>query len=264
MRKTTSKNVKKELIKCIIIIFVILQGGLQLQAATNQLGKPQIKVAFYPIYPREQLLNGDVGSAKVLFLLNEKGRVSKAKVDESSHPAFAEAALRAIKSWRFAPFMVDGKPVAVKMRQPFRFEPSTEAFFSLEHLKRYQKGIQLQPLEACKPAYPIVLKKDQIRGHCDVIISVDEMGKVFRSRIEQSSHPAFEESALEAASGWEFTPFRRMDNFEKIHGKKADYVNESYGRIKLRLTLLFQPNLSESMEVVQHKIIREPSYYVQN
>ncbi|MEM9445883.1 MAG: energy transducer TonB [Verrucomicrobiota bacterium] len=217
---------------------------------------PAVKLAYYPLYPREQLLNGDVGNVKVLVLVDKKGRVSDAKVEVSSHPAFANAALRAIRNWRFEPFVVDGVARSVKVRQPFRFVQSVDSFFALEPLKRYKKSSELFPVEAYKPAYPRAFNSYNSKDYCDVIITMNELGKVVRTEIEQVTHPVFIKPSIEAAKLWKFTPFTRWDNFERMKGYTADFINESYGRIKMRLTFLYGIQLGEELEMVQEKILK--------
>lgn len=51
------------------------------------------------------------GSAKIKFVVDERGRVSQAKVARSSNPVFEGPALQAVRKWRFEPATRQGKPV---------------------------------------------------------------------------------------------------------------------------------------------------------
>lgn len=61
------------------------------------------------------------GTVHVLFLVGVDGRVENPIVQKSSDPVFEQAALAAIKQWRFEPGKRNGKPVRFRMRQPFVF-----------------------------------------------------------------------------------------------------------------------------------------------
>ncbi|MHC4261602.1 MAG: energy transducer TonB, partial [Planctomycetota bacterium] len=52
---------------------------------------------------------------------DEKGRVSQAKVQTSSHPVFERPALTAIRQWRFEPAKRNGETVSFRLRQEFKF-----------------------------------------------------------------------------------------------------------------------------------------------
>ncbi|MEO6594374.1 MAG: energy transducer TonB [Planctomycetota bacterium] len=58
----------------------------------------------------------------VLFVVGADGRVETPVVERSSDPAFDQAVLAAVKSWKYEPGQRDGKPVRFRVRQPFKFE----------------------------------------------------------------------------------------------------------------------------------------------
>ncbi len=60
-------------------------------------------------------------TVRVRFLVNEQGVVEAAKVRPSKNPLFEKAALELVRSWRFEPGLVDGKPVSTPMEVPIRF-----------------------------------------------------------------------------------------------------------------------------------------------
>jgi TonB family protein len=76
-----------------------------------------------PRYPAK--LRGRRIQGKVLigFVVTEDGRVAEgsATVIESTHPAFAESALEALKDYRLRPAEVGGRKVRVHVRLPFDF-----------------------------------------------------------------------------------------------------------------------------------------------
>lgn len=66
-----------------------------------------------PEYPHQAAAAGVDGVALITFTVGENGRVRDAEVVFSApHPVFGEAALRAVRSWRYQPKLVDGVPTA--------------------------------------------------------------------------------------------------------------------------------------------------------
>lgn len=60
-------------------------------------------------------------SVMVVFIVDERGRVQDAAVQSSTDPAFNNAALSAVKQWRFEPAQRKGKPAPDRMRVPINF-----------------------------------------------------------------------------------------------------------------------------------------------
>lgn len=76
-----------------------------------------------PVYPYAARQKNLQGVVIVRFLVDAEGRVTKASVVEAS-PAqvFDQAALDAVRKWRFAPARLDGERVATWMSVPIRFK----------------------------------------------------------------------------------------------------------------------------------------------
>lgn len=61
---------------------------------------------------------------RVVFVVDERGRVESPLVQEASDPAFERAALAAVKQWKFEPGKRKGEPVRFRMRVPITFPRS--------------------------------------------------------------------------------------------------------------------------------------------
>ena len=72
----------------------------------------------YPLVWRSAGLNGKV---QLIFIVNEKGRPEEVQVVEASDAAFGEAAVEAVKQWRYKPVKVADKPVRVAVVQVLTF-----------------------------------------------------------------------------------------------------------------------------------------------
>lgn len=82
---------------------------------------PQARFQPAPQYPYEMKRAGVTGRVEVGFIVDTSGNVRDAYVIKSSSPEFEEAALQAIRKWRFTPGKKGGKVVNTKMKQPLSF-----------------------------------------------------------------------------------------------------------------------------------------------
>jgi len=57
----------------------------------------------------------------VIFTVDESGRVETALVQRSTDSLFDNAALAAVKQWKFEPGTSQGQPVRFRMRVPITF-----------------------------------------------------------------------------------------------------------------------------------------------
>lgn len=87
---------------------------------------PQVIYRVAPVYPYELKNAGVSGSVSLMFICDTKGHVKNIKVRSSSHRAFLEPTIRALRGWRFEPGIKDGIPVNVRMVAPFQFNPANE------------------------------------------------------------------------------------------------------------------------------------------
>lgn len=85
--------------------------------------KPKVLVQVKPNYPSELQRQKIDGKVIVAFTVDRDGKVIQPRAEEASHPSFAQAALDAVRQWRFEPGTRDGKKVATKLRIPIAFRP---------------------------------------------------------------------------------------------------------------------------------------------
>ena len=94
----------------ILVCMLLLLGG----CAAGQNRPMQLTSGAGPIYPPLAKAEGIEGVVVVRYGVSVDGRVINARV-ESAEPEgiFEDAALSAVRSWRYNPALRDGKPVAV-------------------------------------------------------------------------------------------------------------------------------------------------------
>jgi protein TonB len=91
-------------------------------AAQQRFDEPPVPVrTVAPEYPPALKREGVSGMVSVAITVDEKGNVSDARVERSSHEAFEKPAVDAVSRWRFKPATKDGAPVAVNVVVPVRF-----------------------------------------------------------------------------------------------------------------------------------------------
>jgi TonB family protein len=80
-------------------------------------------VAAPPVYPASLLKSKLKGQAVVSFRVGLKGEVVDPKVTSATDPAFGEAALVAVRQWRFLPRVKDHHAVETPVELPLVFDP---------------------------------------------------------------------------------------------------------------------------------------------
>jgi len=87
----------------------------------DQPPRPLVKVP--PFYPLSARAKGIEGQVELVFVVQADGSVSDIEVADSfPGRVFVEAALRAVRQWRFKPGTMEGQPVATRVRLPMRFQ----------------------------------------------------------------------------------------------------------------------------------------------
>lgn len=75
-----------------------------------------------PLYPPQARSRRIEGTVVVEFTVTERGEVEDPAIVEANPPGvFEQAVLQSVRRWRFKPKEKDGKPIAVRARQPLEF-----------------------------------------------------------------------------------------------------------------------------------------------
>jgi protein TonB len=80
---------------------------------TGDMVKPQLLVKVEPTYPEVARIARLGGRVTVKAIIGLKGDVESAEVFSSTSPLFNQAALEAIRRWRYRPALMGGRPVRV-------------------------------------------------------------------------------------------------------------------------------------------------------
>lgn len=74
-----------------------------------------------PEYPYALRRDGVSGIVAVKVEIDENGAVTNCTVSKSSNAGFDDAAIRAVKTWKFKPAQKDGAPVKISLVIPIKF-----------------------------------------------------------------------------------------------------------------------------------------------
>jgi protein TonB len=74
-----------------------------------------------PEYPNNLKREGVSGMVAVKADIDETGAVINCSVSKSSNTGFNEAAITAVKTWKFKPAQKDGAPVKISLVIPIKF-----------------------------------------------------------------------------------------------------------------------------------------------
>src|SRR5205823_1617921 len=72
-------------------------------------------------YPPDRLARGEQADVECLVDIDAEGHVTNVAVDKSAAADFDAAAVAAIRTFRFSPAEIDGKPAAVRIRYVYHF-----------------------------------------------------------------------------------------------------------------------------------------------
>lgn len=222
--------------KLILLFFVITSAlsfsqqneGIKMQKADEsgfiEVDKaPELKSQLKPEYPQLAKLAGIQGTVYLKLLIDEKGNVAKAKIEQGVKDMLDNAALDAAKKAKFSPAILKDKPIKVWVILPVAFKLDVDK--KTEEPKIVSPGIQAPSnledpdintfvqvekfpklIESAKPEYPEIAKRAGITGKIFVKVLVDKEGTPKKAIVIKSESELFNQSAIDAALKSKFTP----------------------------------------------------------
>lgn len=191
-----------------------------------------------PGYPAALVEKGIEGSVTVGFIVDPVGNILNLRVLSSTDREFEQAALDAVKLWRFGPGKKGGRFVATNVSVVLKFlppaavktsdttqptatfaaavpatptpaplplvEPSGPGMAAVFELKDLDQ-LPIATLQV-PPNYPAAMKRQGIEASVEVGYIVDAEGLVQNARVISSSRREFEPAALQAVAKWKFKP----------------------------------------------------------
>jgi len=200
---------------------------------------PELTKEAKPKFPPQIKAGDPMGEALIGLLVDETGEPRDIHTISTTHPAYAEASLQAIRRWKFKPGQLKGQAVRTQLRVIMNFTPDDpenagprvkpgvvhyvperdEARF--RDADPSQTGLELpQPISRKPPVYPRAAGRSSVR-RATVDMVINEYGVVTHVRCSSSDHPYFAVEAERAVSYWRFTPARYNGVPIAIHARQV-------------------------------------------
>lgn len=207
---------------------VVLIAPLSSLGATNEETFKQLGLTQYsePAFPLGVIADGMAeGHVTLAFGRNAAGEPGDILVLEATHPLLADAAVTAVRSWRFQPsnnpadlrcrtlriaFKLQGVvvfPLGKDMplgsvKEDGGVKPSGPGgVLQVQNLAQAPKALA-QPM----PAYPAALRSRAVEGTASVRFYVDEAGRVRLPEVTAATTPEFADAVLSAVAQWRYEP----------------------------------------------------------
>lgn len=148
------------------------------------------------------------GTVVLELIINEKGEVWQVRVLDGPL-SLIDAALDAVRQWRYAPTIVDGLPSPVittaKVRVVVQDEEPANCGAAAPRLEPIPTGGNVQESKLLRKAEPIYPKEFRGRGTILLQVTVNEQGDVYEVRILRCPS-IMEKAVLAAVCRWKYSP----------------------------------------------------------
>jgi TonB family protein len=175
--------------------------------------------AEYPIAASREKLQGEVVLKVTIF---ETGDVDRVDV-VSGNPILAEAAVKAVRTWKFKPFIHGGKPIKVTTTIPIDFafkENVTDAAPPAENavdkdnennkgpaITKLPEGVATGLLiHKVLPVYPVAARQHRIQGKVILGAQISKEGRIANLTVI-SGHKELVSAAIDAVQQWRYRPY---------------------------------------------------------
>lgn len=178
----------------------------------------------HAVYPLAATQKGIQGQVMLKIVISETGDVESAEAI-SGDPLLTDAAVDAVKKWKFKPFIKNGRPVKVSTKVPMNFAfsgqvedtpvPKTEAkgdtvgSNGTEPPKRVRisQGVSEGMLiHKVIPVYPAEARANRVQGNVILQAVIDRDGRLKDIRAVQGA-PELISAAVGAVQQWRYKPY---------------------------------------------------------
>ena len=179
--------------------------------------EPQVRTDFNEILP-------SYGEVRVIINVDETGKLVDWLPVSYSHERYFQAAVEALKAWKFKPAAVHGEPTGIRQQLVFNFESrgqvasftgmeGANALFRsivpLSEVRRVYSGKQLdaapKPMKIVQPRWVPAVEKSAPGDGVLVDFYIDETGQPRMPTVSQYTDPTLAQSAVDALEKWEFS-----------------------------------------------------------
>lgn len=192
------------------MLWVLLMSGWLLAEDAVRIDaqkRPKLINQVKPVYPEEAKKQGLQGVVEMEATISRSGKVIAVKVlpAQTPQPLLEAAAVAAVRQWKYAPYMINGKARAVIFTVTVTF-----ALGDKKGDTQAEKTFAERPrrISDVKPVYPEEALKQGIQGVVIVEATIDEKGDVVAAKAlpGKNPQPLLEEAALTSVKQWKFEP----------------------------------------------------------
>jgi TonB family protein len=180
------------------------------QAAPHKIGGAP------PVYPADAKAAGEAGMVFVTAVIDAEGDVADATVLRAASPRLGQAAVDAIRTWKYQPTLVNGvpTPVSITITVNFSLDESSGAITSTrapafaassDALRVGGAVSEPRKVRHVPPAYPDDARAAGIEGTVILDALIDADGYVTDVEVLQSV-PMLDRAAVEAVKQWRYLP----------------------------------------------------------
>jgi TonB family protein len=170
---------------------------------------PRVLQEVKPVYPPDAMFVGLEGTVLLECVVTAEGTVGDVRVRTSLYPSLDDAAIAAVKQWRFRPGSRDGKPVPVAVDVELTFTLGAGKGPKLDSADVFKPGPDVtapRVLQEVKAVYTDAARQAGIEGTVRVECIVLPDGTVGRLRLTKRLDPGLDVEAVKALRRWRFAP----------------------------------------------------------
>jgi len=178
--------------------------------AVGDIKPPRLVKSIDPVYPEIARQAQVEGVVIVEARTDEKGNVEDARILRSI-PLLDQAAIDAVKQWKYEPAIINGKPQKVVITVTVRF--MLKSGDKQKDLDRFAQGTvkaegAIPPpklIRSVDPVYPEIARQARVEGVVILAAKTDTSGKIQDVMILRSI-PLLNQSAIDAVRQWVYEP----------------------------------------------------------
>lgn len=92
----------------------------------SRLSEAQLLTRVEPMYPRIAIITGTQGEVRLHAIIAKDGTIQSLSVVNGASPLLANAAVNAVRQWRYKPYYLNGQPVEVETFITVNFKKTNE------------------------------------------------------------------------------------------------------------------------------------------
>lgn len=168
-----------------------------------------------PKYPKQALKAKVQGAVRLRLNVNENGEVTSAAV-LSGNPELADAAIQAVKKWRYLPYYADSHSVAATtvVSLLFKIDDKGKSEIQVAFQPRplgqvFKVGNGVTPPKAIyapNPPYSEGAREARLEGTCVLKLVVGPDGRPYNIQVSRTLDKELDEQAIRAVRQWKFEP----------------------------------------------------------